>query len=260
MQKFGREIRIVKGFNRIDLINTIDKSDILTPEGVHFTFPFNVPDGKVRIGNAWDYYQPETEQLPGSNKNFFSVNRWADVSNDNYGITWVSVDAPLIELNHITMDEMDYGWIRDVPETQTIISYVMNNYWETNYKASQSGEVRFRYSIYPHREFDPVQAEKWGIEQSQPLVPVASSRFEPVFKPDFEFNSKNTIIASMKPVGGKALLIRLYNPSTENDIISFDYKEKKKNIYFCDPFGKKLKGAVDSISIPARAVVNILLK
>jgi len=259
-ESLTREIITIKGINRIDIINTIDKSDILTPEGIHIVFPFNIPDGIVRISNAWNYYQPGIEQLSGSNKNFFSVNRWVDVSNENYGITWVSVDAPLIELDRITMDEIEYGWVKEAPETQTIISYVMNNYWETNYKASQSGEVTFKYTIYPHREFDPVQAEKWGIEQTQPLIPIISSRFEPVFEPDFKFNSDNTIIASIKPIDEKALLLRLYNPSTENDMVGFEWLYDPKEIYFCDPYGNNIETIEDIIEIPAMSILHILFK
>ena len=259
-ESLTREIRTINGINRIDIINTVDKSDILSPEGVHFVFPFNVPDGNVRISNAWNYYQPEIEQLSGSNKNFFSVNRWVDVSNDNYGITWVSVDAPLIELDRITMDEIDYGWVKNVPETQTIISYIMNNYWETNYKASQSGKVIFKYSIYPHREFDPVQSEKWGIEQCQPLIPIASSRSEPVFKSDFVFNSNTVIITSIKPISEKALLLRLYNPSMKNDMVGFEWQNGSRKIYICDPNGNSSKASKDTIEIPAFGIVHILFK
>jgi len=259
-ENLTREIQIIKGINRIDIINSLDKKDIRIQEGVHFVFPFNVPDGKVRISNAWNYYQPEVEQLPGSNKNFFSANRWVDISNENYGATWVSVDAPLIELDHITMDEIDYGWVKEVAQTQTIISYVMNNYWETNYKASQSGEVTFKYSIYPHRVFDPVQSEKWGIEQCQPLIPIASSRFKPVFKPSFDFISVNTIITSIKPVGEKALLLRLYNPSAENDFVGFKMNKESRNIYLAGTFGKIIKQVNKKIEISAHGIVNIVIK
>lgn len=259
-ESLTREIRTIKGINRIDIINNIDKSDILTPEGVHLAFPFNIPDGKVRISNAWNYYTPEYEQIAGSNKNFFSVNRWVDVSNENYGITWISVDAPLIELDQITMDEIDYGWVKEVPETQTIISYIMNNYWETNYKASQSGEATFRYAVYPHREFDPVQAEKWGIEQCQPLIPVASSSFKPVFTPEFKLNSTTTIITSIKSINGKTLLLRLYNPSMENDMVGFDWFKDHRKISFCDPSGNIIGEGGEDIEIPAMGIIHILLK
>lgn len=256
----SREIRIIKGINRIDIENTIDKKDILSPEGVHFAFPFNVPDGKIRISNAWNYYRPEEDQLSGSNKNFFSANKWVDISNENYGITWVTQDAPLIELGEITMDEIDYGWVQEVPETQTIFSYVMNNYWETNYKASQSGEVSFRYSIYPHRDFNPVQAEKWGIEKCQPLIPVASSRSQTVLEADFVFDSENTIITSIKPIDEKGLLLRLYNPSTGNDMVEFDWNTESKKVYISDPWGNNIEASQDKFEISTHGIVHIVIK
>ncbi len=136
----------------------------------------------------------------------------------------------------------------------------MNNYWETNFKADQSGEVTLRYSVYPHREFDPVQVEKRGIEQCRPLIPVESSRFAPVFKPDFKFSSNTTIIASMKPVNEKDILLRLYNPSAENDTVSFEWQGKPKKIYLCDPFGNNIKAIEDIIEIPAMGILHILFK
>lgn len=40
--------------------------------------------------------------------------------------------------------------MRSLPRTQTFFSYVMNNYWHTNYKADQDGPVTFRYALRPH--------------------------------------------------------------------------------------------------------------
>ncbi|MEZ5197186.1 MAG: hypothetical protein R2764_12515 [Bacteroidales bacterium] len=255
-----REIRIIERLDRVEIINTIDKKENLEPEGVHFAFPFNVRMGEVRISNAWGFYIPEKEQLPGSNKNFFSVNRWVDISNENYGITWVTLDAPLIELGEITMDEIDYGWVREVPQTQTLYSYVMNNYWETNYKAGQEGETSFRYALYPHREFDAIQAEKWGIEQHQPLIPVAATRSKPILKPEFNLVSQSTYITSMKPIKDHGILIRLYNPSYQDDMVHFEWLDNSLKIYESDPWGSKLELMENEIEMPPFGLQTIVVK
>ena len=62
------------------------------------------------------------------------------------------------------------GWIEHLEPTQTFYSYVMNNYWETNYKASQEGMTTFRYSIMPHLQYDQAAAARFAIERSQPLL------------------------------------------------------------------------------------------
>ena len=50
----------------------------------------------------WAVVRPEVDQLPGACKNWFTVQRWVDVSNDEYGVTWATLDAPLVEVgcNH----------------------------------------------------------------------------------------------------------------------------------------------------------------
>ena len=86
------------------------------------------------------------------------MQRWADVANDQLGITLATIDAPLLEVGRITCDPTAVGWIKQLEPTQTLYSYVMNNYWETNYKAGQEGPTTFRYSLQPHLAYDSLQA------------------------------------------------------------------------------------------------------
>ncbi|MHC4682013.1 MAG: hypothetical protein ACYTEK_25390 [Planctomycetota bacterium] len=67
-------------------------------EAVHLAFGFNVPGGVMRMDTPWAVVRPEADQLPGACKNYFTVQRWVDVSNADYGVTWATVDAPLIEV------------------------------------------------------------------------------------------------------------------------------------------------------------------
>ena len=46
--------------------------------------------------------RPEIDQLPGSCKNWLPVGRWIDVANAVQGVTWVTLDAPLVEVGGIT--------------------------------------------------------------------------------------------------------------------------------------------------------------
>ncbi|MBN1338880.1 MAG: hypothetical protein JXA03_06120 [Bacteroidales bacterium] len=202
-----RKITVVNGAGRIDIENILDKKQIFEPEGVHFAFPFNLKDPVIRISQPWGHYVPGTGQLSGSNKNFYSLHRWVDITGEGRGITWISRDAPLAELNEITNDATEYGWISAVPQTSTVLSYVMNNYWETNYRAAQEGKAIFRYSLCPHGQFDPVQAEKAGQQVYQPLLTVVSDRFMPQVSADFSLGNENILISSLKPVD-EGLLVK----------------------------------------------------
>ncbi|GAF98212.1 unnamed protein product, partial [marine sediment metagenome] len=197
--KLTREIRLVYGLNRVDIINTIDKKNIYLPESVHVAFPFYVPDGVMRMDVAWGLFRPEHGQLPGSNKNHFAVQRWVDVSNQEYGLTWATVDAPLVEVGNITADPTSVGWIQHLKPSQTLYSYIMNNYWETNYKASQEGPAVFRYSLKPHGPFNPTEAKRFGIERLQPLIVVPADRKQSTPSSLFKINPSAVMATSIKP-------------------------------------------------------------
>ncbi|MFC2166851.1 glycoside hydrolase family 38 C-terminal domain-containing protein [Acidobacteriota bacterium] len=253
-----REIRIFSGLKRVDILNHLDKIDIRKPEGVHFAFPFFVPEGQVRLDIAWGFFRPEHDQLPGSNKNYFSIQRWADISNNNSGITWISLDAPLIEVGDIASDPIVVGWKKSVDSTQTIYSYVMNNYWETNYKASQEGPVTFHYSMVPHAEFNPVEAERFAIERTQPLIVLAAGTTGP--SPSFlQLDSSNVLVTLIKPSkDGQAILLRLYNPgeSTESARLVWG-KQKPESLYKSSPFEEKGQEIRETLSIPAFGIITL---
>jgi hypothetical protein len=164
------EIRVVEGLGRIDIINHVAKEWVLEPEAVLFRFPFQLGEPEVWIDAPFGAFRPEKDQVPGASKNFFSVQRWVDLSDGDGGVTITSIDAPLIQLGEIRTDPIATGWLEAAEPSGTLFSYVMNNYWETNYRAAQDDEVRFGYSIRPHEGFDETAAERFGLERARPLV------------------------------------------------------------------------------------------
>ena len=253
-----REIRVYAGLKRVDILNKIDKLDIRKPEGVHFAFPFYVPEGQVRVDVAWGFFRPEHDQLPGANKNYFSAQRWVDISNKNYGVTWVSPDAPLLEVGDIASDPIVFGWKKIVDPSQTIYSYVMNNYWETNYKASQEGPVTFRYSLIKHSEFNAADAERFAIERTQPLLVVPSDNTVPL-QSFLQLDSSTVLVTSMKPSkDGQAILLRLYNPGerTESARLIWGW-QKPENLYMSSPFEEKGERVLEDLSLPAFGILTL---
>jgi len=212
--KLVRELRVIDGIDRVDIINVIDKKNIYEQEAVHLAFPFKVPEGVMRMDIPWAVVRPETDQLPGACKNYFTVQRWVDVSNANYGVTWATPDAPLIEVGAITSDPRGktMGWIESIEPSTTLYSYVMNNYWETNYKASQEGPTTFRYSIEPHLSFDSGKAAKFGTERSQPLIVVPVDKKAPITDSIMKVEPASIIVTAFRPSSdGKDWIVRLFN-------------------------------------------------
>ena len=165
----------------------------------------------------WAVMRPEIDQLPGACKNWFSVGRWVDISNGDAGLTWATVNAPMVMVGRITIDKIGplpnpKDWLAKLEPSQTLYSMVMNNHWWTNYKADQEGPTTFRYSIRPHGAYDAGAAQRFGIESSQPLVVAAAQGPAPKGKPLFTVEPAGVIVTrSNRPRMAKAVAVRLFN-------------------------------------------------
>ncbi len=193
-----RRVRLVAGEEHVELTNVVDKKRApLNPhpgkggpgddfaqreakESVQFTFPFAVRDGAMRMDIPLGMMRPEIDQLPGACKNWLPVGRWIDVSNAEHGVTWVTLDAPLVEVGEISANMLGSQrdpklWRKNIAPTQKFYSWAMNNHWGTNYRAYQEGVVEFRYALRPHAGYDAAAASRFAIGLSQPLVTTVAS-------------------------------------------------------------------------------------
>jgi hypothetical protein len=262
-KKLTREVRVVDGLDYVEIIDTIDKLPVREVEGVHFGFAFNVPNPQVHINSPGAVIQPEKDQLPGACKNWFEVERWADVSNDKYGVTWVTADAPLLELGGLTANlprkQPDpNAYLKHIEPSSTFYSWVMNNHWHTNYRAYQEGEVTFRYFIRPHKAYDPVEAAKFGIETTEPLIAVPARGAKPL-PSRLKVDGAGVLVSAMKPSDdGRAIIVRLYGASGKDATANLTWSDPKpKKTWLSDASEQPLKDAGDRIEVPAWDTVTL---
>lgn len=214
-RKLTRRLSLIDGTDFVGVMNTVEKQKVRSKEGVHFAFPFAVPNGVMRMETPWAVVRPEEDQLPGACKNWFTVERFVDVSNERFGVTWVTRDAPLVEVGGITAE---LPWIRKLDPSQTLLSYVMNNYWHTNYKADQEGPTQFGYAIRPHAgAYDGLAATRFAMERCRPLQVVPCSKDAPaVVESLLTVSPPEVLPVTVKPsADGRALIVRLYNVGSQ---------------------------------------------
>ena len=78
----------------------------------------------------------------------------------------VPLDAPLVNFGDIVRG----NWPTEFqPKSSTVFSWLMNNYWATNFPASQGGDFVFRYAITSSKSFDPAALDTLAANQLQPL-------------------------------------------------------------------------------------------
>ncbi|MEN6457747.1 MAG: glycosyl hydrolase-related protein [Thermoguttaceae bacterium] len=261
--KLTREIRVVDGLDRVDIVNVLDKKPVRQKESVFFGFAFNVPKATVRMDVPWGVIRPESDQLPGACKNWFSVGRWTDVSNEDHGVTMANLDAPLIEVGAISPDTGEPGnhvplWLERIKPSPTVYSYVMNNHWHTNYRADQEGPTVFRYALQPHGKYDPIAAQRFGLERSQPLVALPARGEAPSGKSLLAVDTPDVIVASIKPsADGKAFIVRLFGAAGRAAKANLSWATAPKAVHRSDLSEEPLEPLNGAIDVPAWGLVTL---
>jgi alpha-mannosidase len=269
--KLTREIRLHALRNYIEIINTVDKKAVRAKEGVHFGFGFNVPGGTVRMDVPWGVVRPEEDQIPGACKNWFTVQRWVDISNPQRGVTWLTPDAPLVEIGGLTANLIGSlpdprVWMDKIGPSQTIYSWAMNNHWHTNYRAEQDGPTVFRYFIVPHGSTRSnevaLRASSIALEQSQPLL-VLPARGAPPADPPLQVwasqGSASFQVTAFKPSeDGKAWIVRFFGLSDKTEQAKFSWaKPAPTSVWLSDNSEKPLQPVTGSVEVPPYTIVTM---
>ena len=112
-------------------------------------FPFQNANWQLSYGDKEKMLRYPLDQLPGSNKEFVCASQKIELNN---GKRKISIQAPafsLFEVGGIINEEKINGakvWTRSNASVNSVFLYVLNNYWHTNYKASQGGHIS--YDVY----------------------------------------------------------------------------------------------------------------
>jgi alpha-mannosidase len=258
-----REIRLVQGIDRLELINTIDKTAIREKESVHFAFPFSIPGAQIRYNIPWASVTAESDQLPNSNHNWYTMQRWVDISNAEFGLTWSSPDAPLFEIGKINTANLLGGlhhspnWINFTPQSSVIYSWVMNNLWHTNFKADQEGKTTFRYYIQGHQgAYNAFKANQAGINDHQPLL-VAAASIENHTSLNIKGQNVYTEVFKVSN-DGKAFIVVIVNDGDTESKTNITFgKDDHNEIWESNLQEDKVKKLGQTFQIPAKGIMTI---
>ncbi len=168
--KIASAILVWDDVKRIDMINRLTKKLTYEREGVYFAFPFESKRPTFRFEAPAAILNPEKDMLPGGCRDWFSVQHFVEIEGRDATITWATPDAPLVCFQDIYRGK----WLTELPMLSGhLYSYVMNNYWHTNYLAGQGGDFTFRYAITSRPKSDRVASARFGWAASNPLLGVA---------------------------------------------------------------------------------------
>ncbi|MBL7829352.1 MAG: hypothetical protein JNJ57_22135, partial [Saprospiraceae bacterium] len=195
------------------------KLPVTTPEGLYVSFPFKLPDGRLRFEVQGGVVYPGINQLEGSSSDWNTIQNFASVANKDAQIVFVSPEIPLVQFDNLNIGRYYY---RLKPKTNHLFSWVLNNYWVTNFKASQEGELRWNYYITSKSDPSIAFASRFGWGARTPLP----SR---VMMADAQASGTTLVSKSFLPLDIANLLLVQVTPSLDNQGVILHLRETDGN-------------------------------
>jgi alpha-mannosidase len=187
------------------------------PEATYLLFPFNIPGAQARFDTGGVPIRPHLDQIPGTCRDYFTVQGWVDFNNEEMGVTIAIPENPMVQLGdfHFAHNQSEVHL-----ERAMFLGWVTNNYWETNFPGMQPGTVTARYHILLYRgKFDEGRAHRFGSEaaQSRPVIQhLGEQPAEKLLPPSgtlLNLPEAPVLSLSLRKEPEKGMLLTLFNAS-----------------------------------------------
>ncbi len=117
------------------------------------------------------------------------------------------LNSPTQQLGNLLNDDFQYVKRYEHPH---IYSWAMNNYWTTNFKASQEGEFRWRYAITSTDDVSPSAAVTFGYDNRLPVyarvMPAGEDKAAEWEYSAFKVEGDNVVMISCAPTEKRGYL------------------------------------------------------
>lgn len=230
---------------RIDVRYKLLKKMDTSPEAVYVAFPFELPDAKTYFDVPAGIIKACEGQIQGTSNDWNTIQNLVSIRNQNSQIVLTSPEAPFVQIGDINLGRFK----KDAkPLSNNIYSYVMNNYWTTNFNADQHGEFEWTYSITSMNNNLASEGMKFALESRVPML----SRAIPAGKAAVNAETcksfltlvpANVIVMNMQPVKGEdALLLQLRELDGETTEIRFSSLPDGVKVVPSNAIGETLSG------------------
>lgn len=171
---FVQKITLAANSAQVICTASFNKTDQRAAEGIYFTFPLAMENWSAHFDTAGVPVEFEREQLEGSCRDWITVDSWVAVHDARGAVTLACPDAPLVQVGDFRFSRGNKASDRGKPPL--LLAWPMNNYWNTNFRASQPGYVQLRYVIASQASYDPVESTQVALDARAELEwqPMAS--------------------------------------------------------------------------------------
>lgn len=211
------EIRLFDHEKKIEFVEDVEKTEVQAKEAAYFAFPFDMKQPQFHYEIQNGVVDPAKDMYPGAGHEWFSAQHWVSVQQDGVSATVMPLDAPLITLGDINRGEWPEQFGK---RAGTIFSYVMNNYWDTNYRSGQGGHFSFHYVMTSADSTDAASLSRMGWEEITPLESDIISTQDKALGPVVDANSSTRLDGKQDTfldVEDPSLLLETWKPAEDGN-------------------------------------------
>jgi len=156
---------------RIDIRLAVTKPATTAPEAGYLAFPFALSKPVFDLDAVGGTFQPGPGQIDRSASDYHSIQRYVRVAEeapDGLEVVVSSRATPLVQIGDIHTGEYQE---RLTPPGPVFYMWLFNNYWFTNFLASQGGELIFEFSLTSRRRSAESisAAHRCAVDYAMPL-------------------------------------------------------------------------------------------
>ena len=221
------EVRLFKPEKRIELTYAIRKKALTTPEAIYVAFPFAPRYGTLVYEAQGGLARPGKDQLPRTASDWHTVQTFVTVRGEDSQVTLASPQAPLAQFG-----EINVGKWQDIAEVEQphVYSWIMNNYWWTNFRAAQEGEWMCTYALMSGSDTSSIAATRFGWGTTIPLVARVSGPRSvdagPASASLLGIKNPNLLLVQMRPAhDGNGLVVQLRELEGKETPLELDMPE-----------------------------------
>ncbi|MBK7175081.1 MAG: hypothetical protein IPH84_18100 [Bacteroidales bacterium] len=153
----------------IDLEADLLKTENVMPESIYFAFPLSLEAGWKGFFDTADVpVELDNEQLPGSCHDWVTVSSFASIHDRQFGATLYCPDAPMVMFGDFNFGRNQSVIPRD--KNPLLLGWATNNYWETNFRGAQPGQIKLRYAFQSQGTYNMAEVSKTAQLVSSPVI------------------------------------------------------------------------------------------
>ncbi len=194
------EIRLYKNVKKIEFKYMARKLILTDPEALYVAFPFSLPDSKI-VFETIGGILTQGQQLHGSASDWNTSQSFVSVRGKKGQIIVVSNEAPLWHFSDFNMGKFERY---PKPGKTWLYSWVMNNYWYTNFRAFQEGAISWSYQLTSTADTTNTYATKYAWSERNSFLsrtlPAGSNQLKSPLVETLKISgSSNAILVNSRP-------------------------------------------------------------